>query len=450
MADIWVFLLGAMLGGGIVGLILSSRLRLKYVSSEATASELRKQLEEKKGELERLKNSLQEEQQARIAAITRLEEATKSIEEQRNVLASAQEKLTDTFKALSDDALKSNNEAFLQLAKQSLETIFSQAKGDLGKREEVMKNLVRPLEEALQRYDSHVGKIEAEQSKIYGGLEEQLRGLMVAQQQLQKETGNLVSALRKPQVRGRWGELTLKRVVELAGMIEHCDYSEQVTSQGEEGKLRPDLVIHLPSGREVVVDCKVSLEAFLDAVEAPSDEERKLALQRHAQQIRKHMLELSSKSYWEQLKYSPELVIMFIPGEPFVSAAWEWDHALIEDGFTNRVVIATPTTLIAVLKAISYGWRQEQIAKNAQMIAEQGRQVYERFSTFLDHLRKMKKSLEEAVISYNKMIGSLEGRVLPSVRRFKELGATAEEEIPMIDPIEQTPRRLEVVEQLKE
>lgn len=450
MIFLLIFLVGAIVGGIFAGILISSKSRSKYASAEATTAEIRRQLEEKAAELEKLRHSLQEEQQARIAAITRLDEATKSVEEQRKILAEAQQRLADTFKALSDDALKSNNQAFIQLAKQSLETVLSDAKGDIGKRQEAIGNLVKPLEEVLKRYESQVGKMEQDRSKAYGSLEEQLRTLALTQQQLQKETGNLVSALRKPQVRGRWGELTLHRVVELAGLTEHCDYTEQFTVQGEEGKIRPDLVIHLPSGRQVVVDCKVSLDAYLDAVSAQNEEIRETALVRHAQQLRKHMTQLSSKAYWSKLDSTPEFVVMFIPGESFISAAVESDPSLIEDGITAKVIIATPTTIIALLRAIAYGWRQEQIAKNAQMIAEHGRQVYERFVAFLEHVEKMRKSLEDAVYAYNRMIGSIEGRILPSVRKFKELGATGAEEIPTLEPIEQSPRQLEAAEPLEQ
>jgi DNA recombination protein RmuC len=450
MIFLLIFLAGAIVGGIFAGILISSKSRSKCASAEATTAEIRRQLEEKTTELEKLRHSLQEEQQARITAITRLDEATKSVEDQRKILAEAQQRLADTFKALSDDALKSNNQAFIQLAKQSLETVLSDAKGDIGKRQEAIGNLVKPLEEVLKRYESQVGKMEQDRSKAYGSLEEQLRTLALTQQQLQKETGNLVSALRKPQVRGRWGELTLRRVVELAGLTEHCDYTEQFTVQGEEGKIRPDLVIHLPSGRQVVVDCKVSLDAYLDAVAAQNEEIRETALLRHAQQLRKHMTHLSSKAYWSELSCTPEFVVMFIPGESFVSAAVESDSSLIEDGIIAKVIIATPTTIIALLRAIAYGWRQEQIAKNAQMIAEHGRQVYERFAAFLEHVKKMRKSLEDAVFAYNRMIGSVEGRILPSVRKFKELGATGAEEIAMLEPIEQSPRQLEAVEPLEQ
>ena len=444
-----IFLVGAVVGGAFAGILIASRTRSKYASAEATLLETRRQLEEKNAELAKLRKSLEEEQQARITAVTRLDEATRNIEEQRKILAEAQQRLSDTFKALSDDALKSNNQAFIQLAKQSLETVLSEAKGELGKKQEAISNVVKPLEEVLKRYESQIGKMEQERSKAYGSLEEQLRALMITQQQLQKETGNLVSALRKPQVRGRWGELTLRRVVELAGMTEHCDYSEQFTVEGEEGKLRPDMVIHLPSNRQVVVDCKVSLDAYLDAISASNEEIREAALIRHAQQLRKHMTQLSSKSYWDELNATPEFVVMFIPGESFVSAAVESDPALMEDGFINRVVIATPTTLIALLRAIAYGWRQEQVAKNAQAIAELGKQVYERFAAFLGHMEKMRKSLEDSVYAYNRMVGSMEGRVLPSIRKFKELGATGGEDLPALEPIEQTARLTEIAEELK-
>src|SRR3989338_3276770 len=266
----------------------------------------------------------------------------------------------------------------------------------------------------------------------------------------EKETGSLASALRVPLVRGQWGEMTLKRVVELSGMSEHCDYVEQVSVRSEEGVFRPDMIIYLPSNKQVVIDSKVSLDGYLDSVEAVGDRNKLEAMVRHARQLRKHMELLSSKSYWSQFPNAPEFVVMFIPGEHFVSAAVANDKTLIEDGILNRVIIATPTTLIALLRAISYGWRQEQLAKNAQAIAEIGKQVYERFLAFLAHLTKMRTSLEQSVFNFNRTIGSLEGRVLPSLRKFKELGVTGADDIPTIEPIEQMPRALETKEVAEE
>ena len=251
-------------------------------------------------------------------------------------------------------------------------------------------------------------------------------------------------------MRGQWGQLSLKRVVELAGMTEYCDYNEQVSVKVEESRLMPDMVVNLPNGKQVVVDSKVSLDASMDYIEATEEVTRKAALIKHAQQIRKHMNDLSSKSYWSQFPQAPEFVVMFIPGEPFVSAAVENDPSLIEDGVSNRVIIVTPTTLIALLRAVAYGWRQEQVAKNSQAIADLGKQLYERFSTFLGHLSKTRNSLEQSVFNFNRTVSSLEGRVMPSLRKFRELGATGDDELTSLEPIEQTPRQVEKTPDVKE
>ncbi|MBI4355228.1 MAG: DNA recombination protein RmuC [Candidatus Omnitrophica bacterium] len=425
-------------------LVERSDAQARVAVADSTIAALHSQNQELNSKLESNQQRLDDERQARVSAETRLAEAMKSMEEQRRILAEAEQKLINTFKALSDDALKSNNQAFLHLAKQSLETIVTEAKGDLGQRQQAISGLVKPLEDVLKRYEQQVTGLEKDRQNAYTELRVQISSLAETEQRLQKETENLISALRLPQVRGRWGEITLKRVVELSGMSEHCDFVEQPSIESEEGRLRPDLVVHLPANRQVVVDAKTPLDAYLDAIEAPDEEKRDSALRRHAEQLRTHMIKLSSKNYWSQFPEAPEFVVLFIPGESFFSAALKFDRTLIEDGIANRVVLATPTTLIALLRAVAYGWRQEQIAKNAQEIAELGRQIYKRFQAFLDHVNKTRTDLEQSVFSFNRMIGSLEGRILPGLRKFRELGATGGDEIPIIEPIEQTPRELSV------
>ncbi len=412
--------------------------------AEKVISEIRQQVIGKDEIIERMRREISNIEQAKTTAETKLDEAVRNVEEQKKLLERAEEKLTTTFQALSGESLKSNNKAFIELAKETLETVLSKAKGEFGEKEESVKNIVSSLTDALKRYEHQVNELEKKRASDYGGLENQIKTLVLTNQQLQKETGNLVTALRRPEVRGRWGEVTLKRVVELSGMSEHCDFTEQVSVTTEEGRLRPDMLVHLPANREIVVDSKVSLDAFIDAISVTDEEQRKVLIERHSQHVRNHMKALTNKKYWDQFSQAPEFVVMFIPGESFLSSALSVDHTLIEDGMENKVIIATPTTLIALLRAVAFGWRQEQIAKHAQEIATLGKEIYDRFEPFLGHVNKTSGYLSQTTVSFNKMIQSLEGRVMVSVRKFKELGAAGDKELPEIQPIEQIPMKAQL------
>jgi len=376
----------------------------------------------------RLFRRFQEEREQRVAAETRLEEIEKQIEAQRSLVDQATEKLGDTFKALSSDALRSNSQAFVDSARQTLE----------------------PLREALKRYEDHLREVESARQRAYGSLEEQVKSLLSSEQQLQKETSNLVNALRRPQVRGRWGELTLRRAVELAGMSEHVDYSSQVTAESEEGRLRPDMIVRLPADRQVVVDAKVSLDAYLNAVEAVDEETRHSFLTQHCRQMREHIRALSAKSYWEQFEPTPEFVVMFVPGESFLQAACSVDNALIEQAMQDGVVLASPTTLVALLRAVAYGWRQEQIAESAREVSDLGRELYDRMRVFVGHFAAIGTGLKRATASFNQAVGSMESRVLPSARRFQELGVVGGDELPTLEPVDAQPRELSAPETTEE
>ena len=377
---------------------------------------------------------------------SRLDSDLKAAAEKQALLDRAETKLSDTFKALSADALRSSSEQFLQLAKTSLSAQSDEAKGEIEKRKVAIETLIKPMAESLGKFEVRIGEIEKSREGAYSELREQVRALGEGQLGLQRETASLVKALRQPTGRGQWGEMQLRRVVELAGMQEHCDFETQHSTTTDEGKkLRPDLVVRLPGGKTIVVDSKTPMDGYLDALEASEDSVRDEALARHARQVRTHIQQLSSKNYTAQFSHSPEFTVLFLPSESFFSAALQSDPSLIERGVEQSVILATPTTLIALLRAVSYGWRQESIAENAREISLLGRTLHERLGKLADHFAKLGRSLGTAVESYNSAIGSVEPRVLITARKFEELKAAPDAAtICNLEPIDQNPRSVQL------
>ena len=371
---------------------------------------------------------------------TSLEVERRAAQERAAALEQARQQLVDTFGSLSSQALKHNTEEFLKLAGENLKQHHIEAQNALNQREKSVEQMVKPIREALDKTERQIREIEKERKEAYGALHRHLETMARAQETLQGETRNLVQALRRPEVRGQWGELTLKRVVELAGMVEHCDFYQQEHVACEDGALRPDMVVRMPDGREIVVDVKTPLDAYLSASEAGDEPTRNRELDRHARKVRDRVGELAKKSYWSQFSNTPDFVVLFIPGEQFLSAALERDQGLLEDALRQKIILATPTSFVALLRAVAFGWRQQALAENADRIRELGEDLYTRLATFTEHLGRVGKSLGTSVEHYNRAVGSLERQVLPGARRMGELGISARKELVELEILDKAVR----------
>nr|ART40057.1 K677 [uncultured bacterium] len=433
---------GFLLGGGLLGFLLLVRVR-----------EIKTQLAAREAELSLLRDEKSALAIRRAELETALQAERSLFAERQATLEAARDSFADAFKVISADALAKNNQSFLELARATLEAqqtaALTASKTDLDKRQQTIAEMVVPVKATLEKFEQQIGNIEKQRIDAYATLTEQVRQMSEAQLALRAETGNLVKALRAPQTRGRWGELQLKRVVEMAGMLDHCDFFEQESTNTEEGRLRPDLIIKLPGGKNIVVDAKAPLAAYLEALEATDEHEKKKKLADHARQVRDHLVKLGRKAYWEQFQPTPDFVVLFLPGEMFYSAALEADPSLIEAGVDARVILATPTTLIALLRAVAYGWTQQALTENAERISALGRELYERIAVLGDHWASVGKNLNDAVSAYNKSVATLESRVLVTARKFQELKVTGEDkEIRDLIPIEAQSRAVQAIELL--
>lgn len=390
-----------------------------------------------------LHKKLSSSQAEQLRLQTTLDIERQQYAEKNASLEQARQQLAETFNQLSTEALKHNSETFLKLAEENLKKFQTHAEGQLQQKEKAVENLLKPIQEALHKTEQQIREVEKERKEAYGSLHKHLETMALTQATLQDETRNLVQALRRPEVRGQWGELTLKRLAELAGMVEHCDFYEQEQIKTENGNLRPDMIVRMPDRRDIVVDAKTPLDAYLRALDANTDELRQQELLAHARHVRERVKELASKSYWSNLKNTPDFVVLFIPGDQFLSAALDQDKGLLEFALQQKVILSTPTSLVALLRAIAYGWRQEQLAENAEHIRQVGEDLYARLLTYTEHLSRLGKSLEGSVKHYNSAVGSFDSRVLPSARKFAELGVQTEKTMDGPSQIETAPRTVE-------
>lgn len=381
----------------------------------------------------------------RLAVTERDLKAQEALEAERKVaIEQAERQLSGAFSELARQSLQSNSEVFLSLARERLGQHEERAKGDLESRQKAIESLIAPVREALQKTEKQIADIEKERREAYGSIRQQLAAMGDTQVALQAETRNLVNALRRPEVRGQWGELTLRRLAELAGMVEYCDFYEQEHTDTAEGRRRPDMIIRMPNGRELIVDVKTPLDAYLTAVEAADEEHRQAALKRHADNVRNRVRELALKSYWSQFDKSPEFVILFIPGDQFLAAALEKHHGLLEEALHQKVILATPTSLVALLKAVAYGWRQVAMEENAKKIQALGEDLHQRLAAFAGHLSRLGRQLGSSVDAYNSAVGSLERNVLPGARKFRDMGVSGRKDIEQLEPVNTGLRKVEL------
>ena len=439
------FIAGVSLGGIVTflvqrsnRLVLAERIRLRDEELEKLTGLFEEMKQEQRITLSQLNAANTEVKTLE----TKLEGERKRFSEKELVFEELEKRFSDVFKALSGDALKRNNESFLELAKEHLNTQQTKSKGELDQRKQAIESLLKPFNESLKQFGEKVGEIEKARVGTYEALKEQVLSLAEGQTKLRSETGNLARALNTPRVRGSWGEIQLKKVVELAGMLEHCDFDQQQSKDRDDGsRARPDMIVKLPGDKQIIIDAKAPLEGFLAALEAESKQEKAAKMKDHARHIRAHIKDLGSRSYWEEFENSPEFVVLFLPGESYFSAALEVDPGLIDEGVQNKVILATPTTLIALLKVVAYGWRQENLAQQSREISKLGKEIYERVSDVATNWASVGKGLKNAVESYNKAINNMESRVLVSARKLRDLPIElSKKEIVIAPPVEVTPR----------
>ncbi len=427
--------------GAVLGWLAA---RSRVAALDARKSELERGLESAQASIAQQQTENASLIAAKATAEATLESERRGTEQKLRLLIDASDEMKAQFNVLASSALERNNASFLQLAKGELEKQHAEARNELEKRQTAVETLVKPISESLKQVDEHVRELEKSRAEAYGNLTSQVASLLKTQEALQAETGNLVKAMREPQARGRWGELQLRRCLELAGMLEYCDFMEQVTVTGEDGRRRPDVVVKLPGEKNIVIDSKVPLTSYLAALDGPDEATRKDRLADHARQVRQHIENLSSKSYWTQFESTPEFVVLFLPGEVFFRAAMDVDAELIEYGVKRKVIVASPTTLIALLRAVAYGWNQKNLAESAREISQAGKTLYQRLSAMAWNFEDIGKRLGGAVDSYNKAVGSMERSVFPIARKLPDLDRSlAAADLPDLHQVEKTPRQLE-------